>query len=316
MGLIGGGKLGEQKITREAPAPITAGIGALEFFMGLWLVLAPLVSTPGAIGELLENSTTVSRLHDVGTIDALSHPAVLIDGLARTYDSGGKSPVAQETTSTSTVPKLPFPDRLKSVSEEVHDRVTNATVHISTNGCLQSHSGTGVLVKGGILTNSHVVEGSSGARVQRWDGTEYEGRVIAYDPANELALLQVKDDVFDSPLVIGKDKEGETGYLYGYGNNRTLSASKVELLDTDTGPSEGSTDRRFEGVIRLGDSGAPVVNGKGQLLGINWARERSDNQIGHMRPAAAIRTFLSSLPTTDPLEVCQPIQDSIPVSEG
>jgi S1-C subfamily serine protease len=145
---------------------------------------------------------------------------------------------------------------------------------------IEKRVGTGVVVvdKGLILTNLHVVSGARLVKVVFADGLESEARVVGLQPENDLAVLQAKiipDDL--SPANLGStrdlavgDQVVAVGFPFGIGPS--VSAGVVSGLNREFRSPEG--ERLLTGLIQfdaaanLGNSGGPLVNANGEVVGI------------------------------------------------
>ncbi len=140
--------------------------------------------------------------------------------------------------------------------------------------------GTGVVIteKGAILTNLHVVSGASRIKVVFDDGTESEAGISGADPSNDLAVLQAKklpDDLQAATLITTGDLQpGDevlaVGFPYGFGPS--ASTGVVSGLKREFRSSEGkrvlSNLIQFDAAANPGNSGGPLVNMEGEVLGI------------------------------------------------
>jgi S1-C subfamily serine protease len=140
--------------------------------------------------------------------------------------------------------------------------------------------GTGVVVvdKGIILTNLHVVTGARLIKVVFADGLESEAGVVGLQPENDLAVLQAKvvpDDL--SPANLGSTRDLSVGdhvvaVGFPFGIGPSASAGVVSGLNREFRSPEG--ERLLTGLIQfdaaanLGNSGGPLVNAKGEVVGI------------------------------------------------
>ena len=140
--------------------------------------------------------------------------------------------------------------------------------------------GTGVVVvdKGLILTNLHVVAGARLVKVVFADGLESEAEVVGLQPENDLAVLQAKtipDDLapanLGSPhdLAVG-DHVVAVGFPFGIGPS--VSAGVVSGLNREFRSPEGerllTNLIQFDAAANLGNSGGPLVNMDGEVVGI------------------------------------------------
>ncbi len=140
--------------------------------------------------------------------------------------------------------------------------------------------GTGVVIteKGAILTNLHVVSGTSRITVTFADGTESEAAIAGVDADNDLAVLQAQklpDDLQPATLVTTGDlRPGDevvaVGFPFGFGPSASagvVSGLKREFRSTG-GQRVLSNLIQFDAAANPGNSGGPLVNSQGEVLGI------------------------------------------------
>ena len=140
--------------------------------------------------------------------------------------------------------------------------------------------GTGVVVvdKGLILTNLHVVAGVKLVKVVFADGLESEALVVGLQPENDLAVLQAKtipDDL--APANLGSSRDlavGDHVFAVGFpfGIGPSVSAGVVSGLNREFRSPEGerllTNLIQFDAAANLGNSGGPLVNADGEVVGI------------------------------------------------
>jgi len=151
--------------------------------------------------------------------------------------------------------------------------------------------GTGVIVspEGGIVTNAHVVEGASEVRVRFAGNTEpVVADVVSADAGNDLALLRVDVDKplpaaeFASPddIRLG-DEVLAIGFALDLDGDPTVTLGIISALGRTLAlPDGGALDGliQTDAAISSGNSGGPLVNARGQVVGINTAVARSDSE--------------------------------------
>jgi S1-C subfamily serine protease len=175
---------------------------------------------------------------------------------------------------------------------EVYDRVNKSVVYITTitleysyffEAMPQEGTGSGVILdtEGHVLTNYHVVKGADQLRITLSDGTELEGKVTGTDPENDLAVVK-----FDPkgrvviPVAFGSSanlKVGQKVLAIGnpFGLDRTLTTGIISALNRPLENSEENSVIRStiqtDAAINPGNSGGPLLNSRGELIGINSA---------------------------------------------
>ncbi len=140
--------------------------------------------------------------------------------------------------------------------------------------------GSGVIIdkNGLVLTNAHVVERVDNVSVTMADGNILEGQVLGTDAVTDLALVKIDDSTSDifAPLGNSEDLEvGDWAIALGtpYGLEKTVTLGIVSSLHRDIN-SLGFSDKRLDliqtdAAINPGNSGGPLINSKGEVIGIN-----------------------------------------------
>ncbi len=174
--------------------------------------------------------------------------------------------------------------------------------------------GSGIIITedGYILTNEHVIRGAHQIRVTLTDGEEYEGRIVGFDQALDLALLKIEAE--DLPqatlgnsddLIIGEWAIA-LGNPFGYlldDPNPTVTVGVISALNRDIKMEKGGKRiyRKMiqtDAAINPGNSGGPLVNANGEVIGINtfiFTTSRGSEGIGFAIPANKAKRVLSDL---------------------
>ena len=202
---------------------------------------------------------------------------------------------------------------------EVYAANVNSTVGITTSittnfwgyQTTSAASGSGFIISkdGYILTNHHVIEGSSAITVSFYDGTSKEASLIGYDANNDIAVLKV--DAKDlTPVVLGDSANTNVGdTVVAIGNplgelTFSLTAGAVSALERDVTTSSGVTMELIQTdcAINSGNSGGALFNLYGEVIGITNAKystssnsEASIDNIGFAIPINNVRTIVESL---------------------
>ncbi|MEK7624407.1 MAG: trypsin-like peptidase domain-containing protein, partial [Patescibacteria group bacterium] len=176
-----------------------------------------------------------------------------------------------------------------------------------------------VIAKDGlIVTNKHVVADSGASyTVLANDGKKYDAKVLARHPFLDIAVLKIKPLVDDnlSVLILGDSdsiKLGQTAIAIGnaLGEFRnTVSVGTISgLARTVTAQGEGMTET-IEGVIQTdaainqGNSGGPLLNLKGEVIGINTAMVTGAQNIGFALPINQVKKAIESVKNTGEIKV-------------
>lgn len=170
--------------------------------------------------------------------------------------------------------------------------------------------GSGVVVSndGYILTNKHVAsDNSKNMIVTFWDGTEREGTRIWSNDVLDLAIVKVDADNLDY-LKLGDSnllKVGETsvaiGNPLGFQFQRTVTAGIISALnrtikiDTDDGENYMEDLIQTDASINPGNSGGPLLNKKGEVIGINTVKVESAEGIGFAIPINVATPIINRL---------------------
>lgn len=204
---------------------------------------------------------------------------------------------------------------------DIADQVSESVVSIVTSTRAtdffgQSHeasaAGTGIIVTsdGYILTNKHVVNGASKVSVILDDGTTFENvEVVAVDPLNDVAFLKIKDVSNLTPAKLGDSKTIHVGQqVIAIGNalgeyQNTVTAGIISGTGRSVTASDGSSRNmetlsdmiQTDAAINSGNSGGPLVNAAGEVIGINTATSTSAENMGFAIPISSAKGMLNQL---------------------
>ena len=143
-----------------------------------------------------------------------------------------------------------------------------------------SATGSGVIVdavRGYVLTNNHVVEGTSAVQITTKDGRQFSARVVGRDPPTDLAVLQIRNPAGLKSLSLGDSDALEVGdFVLAIGNpfglGQTVTSGLVSALGRTGLGKQGYEDFiQTDAAINPGNSGGALVSLRGELIGINSA---------------------------------------------
>lgn len=168
-----------------------------------------------------------------------------------------------------------------ATSATVYQQILPSLVQIETNDSAANGSGqglgAGVIVNrnGTILTALHVVEGAQTIRVSFADGSTSEAAIASADPPNDIAVLmpQRGPEVIVPAVLGGGGQVGDEAYAIGHplGYSGSLTSGVISGLDRATKAPNGATMRgliQFDAAVNPGNSGGPLLNRAGQVIGI------------------------------------------------
>ena len=174
---------------------------------------------------------------------------------------------------------------------ELFRRVSPSVVHITTletqrdmfsMNAMQVPRGTGTGFvwdeRGHIVTNFHVIQGGSGARVTMADQTSFPAKLVGAFPDRDLAVLKIDAPQNKlPPIALGTSRDLQVGQrVYAIGNpfglDQTLTMGVVSALNREIESFNGRTIRgvvQTDAAINPGNSGGPLLDSAGRLIGVN-----------------------------------------------
>jgi S1-C subfamily serine protease len=141
----------------------------------------------------------------------------------------------------------------------------------------QQGQGSGFIIdgEGHILTNNHVIAGARQVEVTLWNKKKYRAEVIGADRQKDLAVIQITAKNL-SPATLGDSKTLEVGQkVYAIGNpfglSGTMTRGIISSIRSIRGPEGGAIDQAIQtdAAINPGNSGGPLLNSRGEVIGIN-----------------------------------------------
>jgi serine protease Do len=165
--------------------------------------------------------------------------------------------------------------------------------------------GSGFVISsdGYIATNNHVIEDVDKIEVAFADGTTLPAEVVGRDPATDIALIRVKTDKSLTPLPLGDSSSLRPGdWVIAIGNpfglEHTVTAGIVSALHRrNIGAGRYDDFIQTDAAINPGNSGGPLIDLRGQVVGINTAINPRANTIGFAVPIDMAKDILPQLRT-------------------
>ena len=222
--------------------------------------------------------------------------------------SGKTSIPAAETGTGVTMTISPVPGGSELTLQEIYTKCLPSVVGIRTELSTSQYSmGTGIIMTadGYIVTNTHVLDGGYAVTVTLSDGTEHEAKLVGADTISDLAVLkievtglspaqfgdssglQVGDSVVTIGNPLGEDLRGTmtNGIISAINRDITYDGHLMTLIQTNAAINEGN-------------SGGPLINMYGQVIGITNMKAVSTNGvegIGFAIPTASVHTVVDAL---------------------
>jgi serine protease Do len=154
--------------------------------------------------------------------------------------------------------------------------------------------------EGYIITNNHVVEGAEEIKVKLNGGEEIAAEIVGRDPKTDLALLKLKKAGSYPFLVLGDSQKMEIGdWVVAIGNpfglEHTVTAGILSARSRSLGAGPYDDFLQTDAAINLGNSGGPLLNLAGEVIGINTAIVAGGNNIGFAIPTNLAKGIVNQL---------------------
>lgn len=213
---------------------------------------------------------------------------------------------------------------IAEVANKVSDSVVSITTEVRTQSWFGTEqtgqaAGTGFILSesGYIMTNKHVVEDAKTVNVTLNNGRTYKNvKIVGTDPLNDTAILKVENPEDFKPVTIGDSKTVNIGQevivignaLGEYSNSVTsgiVSGTGRELIASDQSGNayEKLTDMiQTDAAINGGNSGGPLVNAAGQVIGIATAYASTSQTVGFAIPISNVKGIINNVLETGKFE--------------
>ena len=287
--------LPESFVTSDQVAGAVIGvIGILAF---VWLLVPALASSAGWPARAARGSTIVAAiervapapppsLRELGRMVAEAPYPQVLGALDEPGDAGRPPATGLDPTAAA--------------------RVAASVVRVEGRACDQIQDGTGwVVAPELVVTNAHVVAGERRTTVDTSSGDRWSAQVVGFDPRRDLALLRVRGLPL-AALPYAQGAIGDTGAVFGHpggGPLRAAPARVAEDINADgTDIYRTSQTRRDVYVLAAslapGDSGAPLVNPSGVVIGTAFAIDPGNDTTAYALTTAELSPLLAAVPTT------------------
>lgn len=191
---------------------------------------------------------------------------------------------------------------LEDVIEEVNPSVVSIAVDVSDD---EQALGAGIIISadGYVVTNAHVMENAQKIMVQTPDGESFVAKLVGIDEKTDIALLKVQEPLNleaghfgDSDAIRVGNSVFAIGNPFGLGNSVSLGIISAKERDIDKGQYDNFL--QTDAAINQGNSGGPLFNMDGKIVGMNTAIFSEDGKnvgVGFATPSNVVKWVVSQL---------------------
>jgi serine protease Do len=196
-------------------------------------------------------------------------------------------------------PDLPY--EFRTPFDDLFNQFFNNNNDVPQRKFKQESLGSGVIIdkKGHILTNYHVIKDADKIKVTLLDGRKFDAKVIGSDSKTDLALIKI--EATDLPFVELGDSDkvrvGQWAIAIGnpFGLNHTLTVGVISAKGRSINITEYEDFLQTDASINPGNSGGPLVNIRGEVIGINTAIVAGGDGIGFAVPINMTRKIIGDI---------------------
>lgn len=281
---------------QRVDSSIGAVFQAAAAIVVIWLVSLPLASNLGGQpGQALRESRVLSSLNAV----APSRLAALPNGLAALLNESGLPPLVSPWQRSGADVEVDAP-AVNIGDPELAERVRPSVIHVlgDAEACSRRLMGSGFVTEPDyVITNAHVVAGTDKVRLDTVLGLK-EADVVYYNSDVDIAVLHSPGLGLDPlPWAEQAAATGDDAIVLGFPQSGPFTAEPARVRDrlTIAGPDIYSTGRverdayTVRGSIRQGNSGGPMINPEGQVLGVVFGASVEDSDTGYALTADEVR---------------------------
>ncbi len=307
---------GRVKNGAKKKKPANPGLLVALVILVIWILFNVGVTL---VSELVEDGlfATITESDGDGTADAVNDDSTGDEGFSKdaedesadTSADTGSSDITLYTGTTDFTLELQSCEGLEALSyQEIYATVLQSVVTITVYSETSGGCATGVILTsdGYILTNQHVIDGESYASVTTYDDITYEATLVGEDANTDLAILKIEAEGL-VPAVFGDSEELTVGdECFAIGNplgvtyRNTFTNGIISALNRSVTVNDYSMKLiQTTAALNSGNSGGPLINIYGQIVGINNMKvistETTVEGLGFAIPATTVCRVVNSL---------------------
>lgn len=304
VGAILGGSLRDRMRTMKSHY-LDSAIGAVfQFFAVLvvvWMISVPLATGLGSpASDGIRNSTVLRGIDRIAPDELSKAPA----RLSALLDESGLPPLVSPFETPGTA-EVAAPDDA-AVSGEMVEELRASVIHVmgAADSCSRRLRGSGFVTEDDyVITNAHVVAGTEAVRLDTVLGVK-EAEVVYFNPDVDIAVLH-SPDLGIAPLRWAEHPAGtgDSAVVMGHPRSGPFEASPARVADRIriSGSdiyAHGRVEREaytVRGSIREGNSGGPLLNTDGHVLGVVFGASRDDSDIGFALTAEEVQSQIGDV---------------------
>jgi S1-C subfamily serine protease len=290
---------------RAVDSTIGVALQIVAVLVAAWMLTYPLQSSDQPnLAAAVRGSTVLKEVDDVAPDWLRTVPT----RLSALLDTSGLPDVLQPFGRTPIV-AVDAPDAALAADPVViATRPSVVKIRGVAPGCQKVLEGTGfVVAPNRVMSNAHVVAGSETATVEA-DGDKYDAFVVSYDPLADISILDVPDlPSAKLEFAEGEAKSGSDAIVMGYPGGGDFAATPARVRETIelNGPDiyRNTTVTRqvytVRGSVRQGNSGGPMIDPSGRVLGVVFGAAVDDADTGFVLTAKEVARQMDKLNSTD-----------------
>ena len=297
---------------RVVDSIIGVALQLVVVFVAAWLLASPLTSSDQPnLAAAVRSSKVVGEVDKYApewlrTVPKRMSALLSTSGLPDVLEPFGRTPIQNVDP-----PDASLADGLVVAQA----RPSVVKIRGVATSCQKVLEGTGfVIAPNKVMSNAHVVAGSDSVTVEA-EGKKYDATVVSYDPNADISILDVPN-LPQQPLVFADEpaKSGTDAVVLGYpgGGDFVATPARVREIIELSGPDiyKTTTVNRevytIRGLVRQGNSGGPMINRAGKVIGVVFGAAVDDNDTGFVMTTNEVSRQLAKIGNTAkvPTGVC------------